>query len=501
MRMIALATFFAGVVVTHQDRTTRGEDAIEATPDVKALIEATFSDKVEERFAAVRQLGDMGEAAAAAIPSLIRLLDDRAYEKGTFYKVAMAASSALAKIGEPSVEPCFAVVRGSPGGKQYGAISSLSDNKHGSAIPKLVQLLEGPDPGIHRRVLICLNEKITDARLFDSVVRIFRGKDLELRIRAAWNLGDANDPRAVELLVAALRDKEPRVRETAAIQLGRQKDTRAVSPLLNVLADKLKDKGIRTEAARALGEIGDPRASKALLDALEDTEPDSPRHIAALALGHLRDRGAVAPLLKVLTDKLEDECLRINAVIALGEIGDPRASKALLEVLNSTEPYWLRRRAASALGRLRDRGAVQSLSRIFRDRGANSSLRIYCVNALSEIDPQAAVPPLLEVIENKDDDKWVRYIAATRLADIKNGAVDDMAVVDLIWPAPGGSGGLWHNQVIAAGQHAREMLGAIEKNGKTEAIRATAAQKLKKAGPSAEKAFWRRAMGTERPQG
>jgi HEAT repeat protein len=92
-------------------------------------------------------------------------------------------------------------------------------------------------------------------------------KDHNLRISAAWALGEIGDSDAVEPLIDALDDRK-RVREVVAKALGEIGDPEAVDALVEQLEDKNWE--VRSTVAKSLGKIGDDRAVEALTDALKD---------------------------------------------------------------------------------------------------------------------------------------------------------------------------------------------------------------------------------------
>lgn len=97
-------------------------------------------------------------------------------------------------------------------------------------------------------------------------------------------------------------------------------------PLMRVMA---VDKSIRGEAARALGEIKDPKAAIPLCKALRHNDMvyrDKVRN-ALVSIGG----NAVDPLIEALKDK--NDLVRKGAVVALGEIGDPKAIEPLVNIL------------------------------------------------------------------------------------------------------------------------------------------------------------------------
>jgi HEAT repeat protein len=95
------------------------------------------------------------------------------------------------------------------------------------------------------------------------------------------------------------------------------------------------------------------------------------RRVAANALVERSDLRAVEPLTKALRD--DDELVRANAALALGELEDRRpetpveaAVEPLIGALGDESPT-VRAMASSALGRRRDPRAVEPLERLLQD--------------------------------------------------------------------------------------------------------------------------------------
>jgi hypothetical protein len=147
-----------------------------------------------------------------------------------------------------------------------------------------------------------------------------------LQYFATLVLGLIGDPRAVDTLVEATRDRG--IAYQAALSLGEIGDRRAI-PALREMARLLPSE--RHWAGWALASQGEPEGFELLIDvARSDLGWDQRRH-AILALGGLRYRGAVEPLMKLLRDP--EVHLRVAAARALGEIGDPAALPALRAAL------------------------------------------------------------------------------------------------------------------------------------------------------------------------
>jgi len=83
---------------------------------------------------------------------------------------------------------------------------------------------------------------------------------------------------------------------------------------------------------------------------------------AAQALGDLRDRGGVAPLIRCL--RANDDGLRNSAVKALARIGDPAAVPALVEVAQEDEAAGVRTTAIDSLAKLNAPQGVAMLAQL-----------------------------------------------------------------------------------------------------------------------------------------
>lgn len=94
------------------------------------------------------------------------------------------------------------------------------------------------------------------------------------------------------------------------------------------------------EAAYALGSLGTTDAVQPLIMKLvfppDDTVWDNLNNLAiAWALGKIRDRMAVPPLIRLLESRFDD--VRTISAWALGQIGDKAAIPALVEALKTEE--------------------------------------------------------------------------------------------------------------------------------------------------------------------
>jgi HEAT repeat protein len=240
------------------------------------------------------------------------------------------------------------------------------------------------------------------------------------------NVKKLKEKQNVQGLILALKSKDPTVQYDAAEALGNLGDARAVVPLITALKnDELS--GVRWKAAEALSKIGAP-AVDGLIEALQHHDDDV-RWKAAIALGEIGDPRGVEPLIALLCDK--DRFVKSRAAYALGLIGE-MAVDPLIHALREGDGN-LRWGAAIALGKIRDPRAVEQLIRALADKYENvraesaSSLagigkpalgpllkflkfsdgpaRLEVVSALGEMRDSEAIQPLLQMLENAEEEE------------------------------------------------------------------------------------------------
>ena len=165
---------------------------------------------------------------------------------------------------------------------------------------------------------------------------------------------------AATLLMPFLKDKLEFVRRETARAIGETRSRSAVQPLVELLTIE-KEASVRAAAVAALGQIGDESVVPALAHLLSGLSPDKKSkkreddftmRSAAQALGEIRSRAGVEPLITALTNETNPLDVRRAAAEALGSIGDSSATTALESALTSPDPY-LSEAARAALRRLR----------------------------------------------------------------------------------------------------------------------------------------------------
>jgi len=152
------------------------------------------------------------------------------------------------------------------------------------------------------------------------------------------------------------------------------------------------------------------RNVNALIGALGYVKDYGTRMSAAAALGRIKDRQAVEPLLAALNDEVDG--VQKNAALALGMIGDSRAIKPLREKL-ACENVIVSKPAGEALMLLGEQGIDELISAL---QDENYHVRRAASFSLKSCHEQRIINPLVIVLS--DEDGLVRNNAALALDDL-----------------------------------------------------------------------------------
>lgn len=225
----------------------------------------------------------------------------------------------------------------------------------------------------------------------------------------------------------------------------------AVAPLVQALKHE-KDGLIKYNAALALSKIGTP-AMDPLLESMDYDDADV-RLEAVWALGEMGDERALEPLVEALKDEdwyvrkqaatslcslkneesvgllvraLSDDDwhVRKQAARILGTIGDARAAKPLARTLRDEDPV-VQQEAAAALGRIGDPGAVADAI-LASLKHEDPFVRNEAVATLQERGEEAVAPLIHALIHRRDEN--VKREAADALVIVGSPAVDALCHV------------------------------------------------------------------------
>jgi HEAT repeat protein len=229
-------------------------------------------------------------------------------------------------------------------------------------IAGLARLLEHKDPLIQYEAAEALGNLGDEKAVGALITALKRDEFSGVRWKAAEALSKIGNP-AVEGLIATLQYPDDDVRWKAAIALGEIGNPDAIEPLIALLSDE--DRFVRSRAAHALSMIGEPALGH-LIHTLKTGDPDL-RWGVTMALGKIKNATAVEPLIIALAD--DQAMVRAEAAAALASIGTP-ALAPLLGFLKS----------------------------------AQGEIRIEVMTALGELKNAVAIEPLVQLLENSNDD-------------------------------------------------------------------------------------------------
>ena len=322
-------------------------------------------------------------------------------------------------------------------------------------VPNLLPLLADADASLRRRAALAAG-RVGEREGVEPLIALLKDGEPEVRQMAAFSLGLIADVRARDPLIALLDDQVAGVRASAAEALGLIGDT-AAAPAIGRMIREILETAVAPEGeteperdtplgavrlgifalarlkayeplaaavldaggaprlrwwpiAYGFQRIEDARALPALGVLAREAHPYT-RAFAVKGLGGLKDRSAVTLLTSLLADT--DLFTAVEAIRALGRIGDPATADALFDVIFTAKPNpMLRLEAVSALGGLTGSRVVDALVELLPDR--DPLIRAAALRALAQVDGQT----FIAILSGFDQDsQWqVRVALAQALA-------------------------------------------------------------------------------------
>ncbi|HEY3282866.1 MAG TPA: HEAT repeat domain-containing protein [Armatimonadota bacterium] len=286
-------------------------------------------------------------------------------------------------------------------------------------------------------------------KAIDALVGLMKGVDREqqdviAKVRdeetaqrqMCWKILRRYGDAPIDRLIAALKDPSGGVRDQAVDGLGvlgypaavkvlpwvKVKDTRgkavevlfranraAVDLVIPMIDDR--DEEIRAAIAELLGRLDDTRAVPALLAHLNDTAPNIRRNVIR-SLGQITDSRATLEIARVMR---EDPQVRMEAITALGEIGDPRGVDPLVDLFKGYD-LEVPTAAIAALTKI----GPSSLPRLLREaKNPDPEIRLYATRGLASLSGPTVVAPLLAAA--KDSDPKIREAAVAGMSKFLEG--------------------------------------------------------------------------------
>jgi HEAT repeat protein len=436
-----------GLIVMVEDVTARVErerdvvGRLKERTHVESLTRLLGENDWRVRQTAVSTLAQQGHLI---VDALVRTLQ----EQHDNLNVLSSALDLLALSDVDVVGPLNHLLDDDDANLRIQAALILGERRDRRAIPALISHLSDPDANVRFHVIEALG-RVHAVEAADALLSIAEQRDFFLSFPAIQALMRVGTAAAAPRLVPLLADDM--LRAPAIEALGALGDEDVVEPLVelldtsstpaDVVADALSMLHDRYENRHGAGDhiaalvrrTISPTGTQQILDAVQRVGPDRLPSLAKVlgwlsgeaaqrALTRLLGQGAVRAqvvealvrygtgVVALLTEQLHAEDLdtRQAAAVALGRIGDRRATTPLIEALNDRE---LIVAAAGALARIGDRDAFGALVALLGDReAAIRQSAIAALNSIGHPDMPARTLVLLD-----DADPHVR-VSALKIA-------------------------------------------------------------------------------------
>ena len=421
--------------LTARDETTRldaaetlsDNDAFDATPLLASLSDESW----RVRRAAIK--GVSQRAAPEAIAALVSSVVENHHNPA----LLNSALQVLASTDVDTLSPLLELLTGPDPDLRMQAALALGDQRDARAVKALVAALQDDDANVRYHAVEALG-KLQAVEGVDALAAIAESKDFFLSFAALEALAKIGDRRVAPRIVPLFEDDL--LREPAVTLVGQLGDESAVAPLTallntptaptNLIADALANLHDRFDEQYGEGayiaeltnrEIS-PVGVQNLLDALETPGTEDLRSIA-LVLGWLKRAGVDKALTRLmgrvdLRDEIiealvrhgsttldlliaqltaEDLEVRRSAVVALGRIGDSRATPALVNTLSEES---LAIEAANALAQIGDPEGADGLLPLIGNPDA--CIRQAAVSALNTLMPPSMSKRIIPLLHDPD---------------------------------------------------------------------------------------------------
>jgi len=245
------------------------------------------------------------------------------------------------------------------------------------------RLIEQSTTGSRAQQVVALTALAQRDDFFD----LLQSRKWRARMQVAEGVEAMNNADGVKIALAMLRDPDSRVRDRFLESLKRLGKAN-----LAAVADGLKnsDGKVRNGTVQVMIALGEA----SVVYALRAFEDPSGRGAATEVLAYFGTQ-SVSGLLELLRTK-DDEALQLDAIAALGRIGDRRATEAILPFL--TVPAEKRRVVLSALGSIADPRTERVLIQALRSAQDDPDARAQVALGLGAIGTPRALRALQDAL-------------------------------------------------------------------------------------------------------
>ena len=446
----------AGLIVTIEDVTERLESERElaarlAEGDETTRLIAAETISTDESYDATPLLGALSDeswrvrraaikgVSQRAAPEAITALISAVVENHHNPALLNSALQVLAASEVDTISPLIELLKNPNPDLRMQAALALGEQHDARATDALIEAMSDEDTNVRYHALEALGKLKSDDAV-DKLVEVAESSDFFLSFAAIDALTQIGNPRVVPRMVPLLKDDL--LRDPAINLLGQLGDESVVAPLTALLntpnestyliARALATLSDRYEAQHGEGRyIADltsreilPTGVQNLLDVLESPDNKEELRSIALVLGWVRGPGVD----RALTRLMGRVDLRKEVIEALVRHGS--ATLDLLIAQLSAEDLEVRRSAAVALGRIGDSRATTALVNTLNEE----SLAIDAAHALGQIGDPQAVDGLLNLIGN--DDAPIRQAAVSALNSVIHPSMSQRIIPLLHDPDP-----------------------------------------------------------------
>lgn len=336
--------------------------------------------------------------------------------------------------------------------KRLKAIKQLAEIKNPVSIEPLLRLLKDRSSDVRCAVVDSIKAHRPDN--FPKMMRlVMQDESADVRLRLAAALGDYPEELSVMTLMTLLHDSKNQVADMAARSLAKFPQA-SLSLLIKEFASPVWK--VRSRAATAVKHMKN-KAVEALTVAITDKNPDV-RYWALLCLGALKDKKHLPIVVPALKD--QDHGVRIAALRALREIGDPSVCPQLFEALlqpseqirelvfeilkdfgTHSIPYLVdslsseyRTSRALAAQALCDMGSEAVYPLVEALESADKERKFWSIRILGELKEKTALPRIKELMS--DPDSEIRLAATEAVAAYRNSSVIPLLLekfIDPVW--------------------------------------------------------------------
>jgi HEAT repeat protein len=444
----------AGLIVTVEDVTERLERERELAARLAQGDEATRLNAAEtlsddESYDTTALLGALGDeswrvrraaikgVSQRAVPEAIAVLLSSVVENHHNPALLNSALQVLASSDVDTLAPLLELLKHPHADLRIQAALALGEQRDARAAGALTEALNDEDTNVRYHAIEALG-KLKAAEVVDKLAEVAETRDFFLGFAALDALIKIGDARVALRMAPLLQDellRDPTINllgqlgdesvagPLTALLNTRNDSTRVVASALATLSDRYQE---QYGEGRYIGELVSreisPTGVQNLLDELESAGAEDVRSLA-LVVGWLRRPGVDRALTRLmgrvdLRDEIiealvrhgpatvellmsqstaEDLEVRRSAVLALGRIGDSRATSALVDALGDE---YLAVDAANALAQIGDPEAVDGLLKLIGSEDA--SVREAAVSALNCVMPPAMSKRIIPLLHDPD---------------------------------------------------------------------------------------------------